>query len=63
MFAILGLRSLYILLAEMMDKVKDLKTGLAIVLAFVGTKMADFTDFNLSGGSFPMCSIFFNKFT
>lgn len=39
MFAILGLRSLYILLAEMMDKVKDLKMGLAIVLAFVGTKM------------------------
>jgi len=39
MFAILGLRSLYLLLAEMMDKVKDLKTGLAIVLAFVGTKM------------------------
>jgi len=39
MFAILGLRSLYILLSEMLDKVKDLKTGLAIVLAFVGTKM------------------------
>merc|ERR550514_1411366 len=39
MFAILGLRSLYLLLAEAMDKVKDLKTGLAIVLAFVGIKM------------------------
>lgn len=39
MFAILGLRSLYLLLAELMDKVKNLKTGLAIVLAFVGGKM------------------------
>mmetsp|Transcript_11659 Transcript_11659/g.31636 ORF Transcript_11659/g.31636 Transcript_11659/m.31636 type:complete len:390 (-) Transcript_11659:348-1517(-) len=39
MFAILGLRSLYLLLAELMDKVKNLKIGLAIVLAFVGGKM------------------------
>merc|ERR1740123_1893597 len=39
MFAILGLRSLYLLLAELMDKVKNLKIGLAIVLAFVGSKM------------------------
>lgn len=39
MFAILGLRSLYLILAELMDKVKNLKTGLAIVLAFVGAKM------------------------
>merc|ERR1719386_417617 len=39
MFAILGLRSLYMLLAELMDKVKNLKTGLAAVLSFVGTKM------------------------
>jgi tellurite resistance protein TerC len=39
MCAILGLRSLYLLLAELMDKVKNLKTGLAIVLAFVGAKM------------------------
>merc|ERR1719203_324108 len=38
-FAILGLRSLYLLLAEALDKVKNLKTGLAIVLAFVGVKM------------------------
>lgn len=39
MFAILGLRSLYLLLAELIDKVKNLKIGLAIVLAFVGGKM------------------------
>jgi len=38
-FAILGLRSLYLLLAEALDKVKNLKTGLAAVLAFVGSKM------------------------
>merc|ERR1719389_1294446 len=38
-FAILGLRSLYLLLAEALDKVKNLKTGLAVVLGFVGTKM------------------------
>lgn len=37
--AILGLRSLYFLLAKMMDRFIYLKTGLAIVLAFVGTKM------------------------
>merc|ERR1711933_502226 len=39
MFAILGLRSLYLLLAEALDKVKNLKTGLAAVLTFVGIKM------------------------
>jgi tellurite resistance protein TerC len=39
MFAILGLRSLYLLLAEALDKVKNLKIGLAVVLGFVGTKM------------------------
>merc|ERR1740123_95867 len=50
MFAILGLRSLYLLLAELMDKVKDLKTGLAIVLAFVGTKMMLGEWFPLSQG-------------
>merc|ERR1719443_518233 len=50
MFAILGLRSLYLLLAELMDKVKDLKTGLAIVLAFVGVKMMLGEYFPLSQG-------------
>ena len=38
-FAILGLRSLYFLLAGGIDKLHLLKYGLAIVLAFVGLKM------------------------
>ena len=37
--AILGLRSLYFLLAHLMDRFIYLKTGLALVLAFVGIKM------------------------
>ena len=37
--AILGLRSLYFLLAHMVDRFVYLKTGLAIVLGFVGMKM------------------------
>jgi TerC family integral membrane protein len=37
--AILGLRSLYFLLARMVDRFVYLKTGLALVLGFVGTKM------------------------
>mmetsp|Transcript_20944 Transcript_20944/g.60467 ORF Transcript_20944/g.60467 Transcript_20944/m.60467 type:complete len:347 (-) Transcript_20944:68-1108(-) len=39
MLAILGLRSLYLLLAEALDSVGGLKKGLSIVLAFVGFKM------------------------
>jgi tellurite resistance protein TerC len=38
-FAIMGLRSLYFLLAKMMDRFHRLRTGLAVVLAFVGVKM------------------------
>jgi tellurite resistance protein TerC len=38
-FAILGLRSLYFLLAGMMDRFRHLKTGLAVILTFVGLKM------------------------
>jgi tellurite resistance protein TerC len=38
-FAIMGLRSLYFLLAKMIDRFHRLKTGLAVVLAFVGVKM------------------------
>jgi len=38
-FAILGLRSLYFLLAGMMDRFRRLKTGLAVILTFVGLKM------------------------
>jgi len=38
-FAILGLRSLYFLLAGVMERFTGLKVGLAIVLVFVGVKM------------------------
>ena len=38
-FAILGLRALYFLLAGMANKFKLLKYGLALVLAFIGVKM------------------------
>ena len=38
-FAILGLRALYFLLAGSMNKLHLLKYGLAIILAFVGVKM------------------------
>jgi len=38
-FAILGLRSLYFLLAGVIDKFRYLKLGLAVVLTFVGVKM------------------------
>ncbi len=38
-FAILGLRSLYFLLAQVIDRFHLLKYGLALILAFVGVKM------------------------
>ncbi|MCX8072310.1 MAG: TerC family protein [Candidatus Binatia bacterium] len=38
-FAILGLRALYFLLAGVMDMFRFLQIGLAVVLTFVGTKM------------------------
>jgi len=38
-FAILGLRALYFLLADMAERFHLLKFGLAVVLVFVGTKM------------------------
>ncbi len=38
-FAILGLRSLFFLLAGLVDKLRYLKVGLAAVLVFVGIKM------------------------
>ena len=38
-FAILGLRALYFLLAGVLDKFEYLKIGLALVLIFVGAKM------------------------
>lgn len=38
-FAVLGLRALYFVLARMMDQFKYLKVSLALVLAFIGIKM------------------------
>lgn len=38
-FAILGLRSLYFALADIIERFKYLAVGLAIILVFVGTKM------------------------
>jgi tellurite resistance protein TerC len=38
-FAILGLRSLFFILAGLVERFRYLKVGLAVVLAFVGTKM------------------------
>ena len=51
-FAILGLRALYFVLAGMMDKFYLLKYGLAVVLIFVGVKMALLNE--LFGGKFPI---------
>jgi tellurite resistance protein TerC len=39
LFAILGLRSLYFLLADAADKLRYLKHGLAVILGFVGIKL------------------------
>jgi tellurite resistance protein TerC len=38
-FAVLGLRSLYFLLAAVVDRFHLLKYGLALILSFVGFKM------------------------
>jgi tellurite resistance protein TerC len=51
-FAILGLRSLYFLLAGAVDKFHFLKFGLAVVLTFVGLKMTVLTWW--LGGHFPI---------
>jgi tellurite resistance protein TerC len=51
-FAILGLRSMYFMLAGAVDKFYLLKYGLAIVLIFVGVKMVWLND--LYGGKFPV---------
>lgn len=52
MFAILGLRALYFLLANAVDKFWLLKYGLGLVLVFVGLKMVWLND--LFGGHFPI---------
>ena len=51
-FAILGLRALYFLLAGAVDRFHLLKYGLALVLVFVGVKMVWLND--AFGGKFPI---------
>ena len=51
-FAILGLRSLYFLLAGVIDKFHFLKYGLGLVLVFVGLKLAWLNE--AFGGKFPI---------
>lgn len=51
-FAILGLRALYFMLAGVINKFRYLKYGLGIVLIFVGLKMAWLNE--LFGGKFPI---------
>lgn len=51
-FAILGLRALYFMLAGAMDRFHLLKYGLAVVLVFVGLKMVWLN--GLYGGKFPI---------
>jgi tellurite resistance protein TerC len=51
-FAILGLRALYFLLAGMLDRFYLLKYGLAVILIFVGAKIAWLNSWY--GGKFPI---------
>lgn len=51
-FAILGLRSMYFLLAGVVDKFRYLKYGLGFILMFVGLKMVWLNE--LFGGKFPI---------
>lgn len=51
-FAILGLRAMYFMLAGAMEKFYMLKYGLALVLIFVGLKMVWLNDWY--GGKFPI---------
>ena len=51
-FAILGIRSLYFLLAGVINKFHLLKYGLAVILVFVGLKMVWLN--NLYDGKFPI---------
>lgn len=51
-FAILGLRSMYFMLAGVMDKFIYIKYGLACVLIFVGAKMVFLNE--MFGGKFPI---------
>jgi tellurite resistance protein TerC len=51
-FAILGLRSMYFMLAGVMDRFAYIKYGLAAVLVFVGLKMVWLNE--VFGGKFPI---------
>ena len=51
-FAILGLRALFFLLAGAMHRFRYLKYGLGLILVFVGLKMAWLND--AFGGKFPI---------
>lgn len=51
-FAILGLRSMYFMLAGVMDKFRYIRFGLAAVLVFVGLKMVYLNE--AFGGKFPI---------
>jgi tellurite resistance protein TerC len=51
-FAVLGLRAMYFLLAGALDRFHLLKYGLSVVLVFVGLKMAVLDD--LAGGRLPI---------
>ena len=51
-FAILGLRAMYFLLADAVERFHLLKYGLAFILIFVGLKMVWLND--LFGGKFPI---------
>jgi tellurite resistance protein TerC len=51
-FAILGLRSMYFLLADAIERFHLLKYALALILVFVGLKMVWLND--LFGGKFPI---------
>ena len=50
MFAILGLRSLYFLLAGAVSKFHYLKVALSAILVFVGTKMVVADIYKVPGG-------------
>ena len=51
-FAMLGLRSMYFMLADIMDRFAYIKYGLASVLIFVGLKMVWLN--GVFGGKFPI---------
>jgi len=51
-FAILGLRAMYFLLAGVVHRFRMLKYGLGLILVFVGLKMVWLNE--LYGGKFPI---------